>query len=98
MDSKWEVEMAAWMDVSGIKWERSRKHHMFWWTDSDGNKRRYYPDFYLPAYNVYLDPKNKYLSKIDEYKLNQVIRENKIHLIWGLLENVKKEIDILRGV
>jgi hypothetical protein len=98
MDSNWEVELAKWMDNQNITWERSRKLHRFIWTDKDGNKRRYYPDFYLPKYNVYLDPKNKYLIGVDDYKMNQVIKENKITLFWGLLENVKKEIDNLRKV
>lgn len=98
MDSKWEIELAKWMDANSIVWERDKKKHKFIWTDKDGNKRRYYPDFYLPSYNVYLDPKNKYLIEVDDYKINQVIRENKICLVWGLLENVKKEVDILRGV
>jgi hypothetical protein len=98
MDSTWEVDLAKWMDSNSIMWERDRKKHQFMWTDSDGNKRRYYPDFYLPLYGVYLDPKNKYLKKVDGYKINQVIRENKITLFWGLLNDVKKELDILRGV
>ncbi len=98
MDSSWEVELARWMDVEGIKWDRSKKHHMFWWTDSNGNKRRYYPDFYLPDYNVYLDPKNKYRMGLDKSKMAAVIKENGIKLFWGLLENVKKEVDILRKV
>ena len=68
------------------------------WTDKDGNKRRYYPDFYLPDYNVYLDPKNRYLIKVDEYKINRVIKENGIKLCWGLLEDVKKEVDTLQKV
>ena len=96
MDSKWEMEMAKWMDEWGIKWDRSRKRHMFWWTDDNGSKRRYYPDFYLPELNVYLDPKNKYKMKNDKIKMERVIKENGIVLFWGLLENIKKEIDILR--
>lgn len=98
MDSKWEVELASWMDTKNILWERDRKKHQFQWTDKDGNKRRYYPDFYLPVYDVYLDPKNKYLIKVDNYKITHVIKENKIKLFWGLLDDVKKEIDILLNV
>jgi len=82
MDSTWELEIAKWMDGEGIEWERSRKI-MFWWTDINGNKRRYYPDFYLPKYNIYLDPKNKYLLSKSLYKLEQVKKENNITLIYG---------------
>jgi YHS domain-containing protein len=98
MDSIWEVEIAKWMDEKGIKWDRSRKRHMFWWTDDDGNKRRYYPDFYLPELNVYLDPKNKYKMENDRIKMDRVIKENGIILYWGILENIKKEIDTFRKV
>lgn len=95
MDSQWEVQLAKWMDDNGVRWERSRKLHMFWWTDKFGQKRRYYPDFYLPDYDVYLDPKNKYRMKMDREKLEAVVKENGIKLVCGLLEDVKKEIDIL---
>jgi hypothetical protein len=98
MDSSWEVDIAKWMDNENIKWERSRKKYMLWWTDDNGNKRRYYPDFYLPEYDVYLDPKNKYKIENDRIKMERVIKENRITLYWGLLENVKKEIDILRNI
>ena len=47
---------------------------------------------------MYLDPKNKYLITVDKYKMEQVVKENRISLIWGLLENVKKDVDILRKV
>lgn len=82
MDSSWELDIAKWLDEHNIDWQRTRKI-MFWWTDINGNKRRYYPDFYLPKYDLYLDPKNKYLLKKDDYKLNQVIKENHINLIYG---------------
>ena len=97
MDSNWEVEIAKLLDFKNIKWERDRKKHMFWWTDKDGNKRRYYPDFYLPEYDVYLDPKNKYKMLLDKEKMESVLKENKIKLSWGLLENVKKDIDNLKS-
>ena len=95
MDSSWEVALAKWMDEKGIIWDRSRKRYMFWWTDQTGKKRRYYPDFYLPKYNVYADPKNKYKLSNDQYKLNCVIKENNITLFYGELNDIKKNIDIL---
>jgi hypothetical protein len=98
MDSSWEVNLAKWMDKNNILWDRNKKKYMLWWTDSDGNKRRYYPDFYLPKYNVYLDPKNKYRMGLDEYKMKAVIKENGITLFWGLLDDVKKELDTLIGM
>lgn len=92
-DSSWEVVLAKWMDDKNIKWERSRKNHMFWWTDVDGNKRRYYPDFYLPKYNLYLDSKNKYKLSKDQFKLDKVLEENKIVLLYGDVEKIIQQIN-----
>ena len=49
-----------------VEWERPIPLN---WMDSEGVKHRYYPDFYLPEYNIYLDPKNSYLMKKDEEKI-----------------------------
>lgn len=95
MDSSWEVKVAKCLDKKCIKWDRSRKH-VFWWTDENGEKRRYYPDFYLPKYGVYLDPKNKYKMVVDEYKMNSVIQENDIKIIWGLVDDVIERIKDLK--
>ena len=94
MDSTWEVEIAKWMDDNNIKWKRDRNMR-FSWTDLTGKKRRYYPDFYLTDFNIYLDPKNKHLLKKDNFKLNQVIKENKISLIYGLKSDI---IDQLKNL
>ena len=87
MDSSWELKIATWLDNNNIIWKRDRKI-IFYWTDSENKKRRYYPDFYLPQYDIYLDPKNKFKLEKDRIKLNQVIKENDICLIYGLLSDV----------
>lgn len=94
MDSKWEVEIAEFLDSSGIEWVRNRKI-LFYWTDANGFRRRYYPDFYIPKYNVYLDPKNKFLLIKDEFKLKQVIKENNINLIYGLKDTIIDNLKVL---
>lgn len=94
MDSSWEVELAKWLDHNNIKWIRSRKL-LLWWTDKQGNKRRYYPDFYLPKYDIYLDPKNTYLQQKDQLKLKQVVKENNITLIYGSNEKIYNQLQNL---
>ncbi len=94
-DSSWEVEIAKWMDENKIEWRRSRKL-MFWWTDDDGKKRRYYPDFYLPALNIYLDPKNKYLIEKDRKKIERVQSENNIKIVWGLKDTILTHLKNLK--
>lgn len=91
MDSSWEVNIAKWLDTNNIKWIRDRKIN-FIWTDVNGIKRRYYPDFYLPEHNLYLDPKNKYKIEKDRDKMTRVIFENKIKLIYGLEEDIIFEL------
>lgn len=88
------------LDENQIKWERPS---YFIWKDDTGNEHRYYPDFYLPEYNVYLDPKNDYLIEnksarfgiTDVEKIKKVSEQNNIKILildknnlnW---ENIKK--------
>lgn len=91
MDSSWEVELAQWMDENKITWIRSRKICLFW-KDERGDLRRYYPDFYLPDYNIYLDPKNKYLQEKDKFKLESVQKEQNVKILSGYLDDIKKDL------
>ena len=75
-DSKWEVKVAQSLDEHGIKWSRPRNG--FVWTDSG---RKYYPDFYLPEFDVYLDPKNSYLQVKDAEKLTEAQKRNNIKVL-----------------
>lgn len=90
-DSKWEVAVAKSLDEHNVRWERPKVG--FVWSDA-GN--RYYPDFYLPDYNVYLDPKNDFLIKKDKIKIDQaqirnnikVIVLNKTQLQWECIQTL----------
>lgn len=75
-DSNWEVAVAKSLDESNVRWERPRDG--FVWTDA-GNK--YYPDFFLPEHNVYLDPKNSYLRIKDAEKVEQSEIRNGIRVL-----------------
>lgn len=78
LDSSWEVVVADFLDNQGIKWDRPKIPIQYY---LNNKLKRYYPDFYLPDYNVYLDPKNPYRLKQDQQKLEQVVL--KINLIVG---------------
>ena len=56
-DSSYEVIVAKELDKNNILWEKSKSFTYI----VDGISRHYTPDFYLPEYNVYLDPKNDFL-------------------------------------
>lgn len=85
LDSSYEVMLVENLDENGIKWERCGKfsYHI-------DNKLHYYtPDFYLPDYDVYLDPKNDFLidninpnlGYKDTDKIRQVEIENNIKVL-----------------
>lgn len=90
-DSKWEVVVAKSLDENNIEWIRPKIG--FVWTD-DGKK--YYPDFYLPEYDVYLDPKNPYLMIKDKPKIDESQKRNGISVLllseeqlnWNTIKNL----------
>lgn len=94
MDSQWEVDIAQWMDERGVEWKRDKKM-VFRWLDEVGKSRRYHPDFYLPAYDIYLDPKNKYLIEKDRFKIETVMKTHGIKIVWGLKEDVISHLELL---
>ena len=77
-ESSYEVELSEILNDLNIYWIRPS---FFWYKDVKGNSRRYYPDFYLPDYNLYLDPKNEYLIKTDINKIINASNQNNIYVI-----------------
>jgi hypothetical protein len=95
MDSSWEVKLAEFLDANKIVWIRSKKLCLLY-IDENGLKRRYYPDFYLPEYDVYLDPKNKYLQQKDAPKLERVRSQHSVTLWSGYLDKIKENLQQLK--
>ncbi len=91
MDSSWEVMVAEWLDEQKINWIRDRTLK-FKWNDENNIIHHYYPDFFLPDLDLYIDPKNKYLMEKDLYKINKVKDTYKIDLICGEIESIKQYI------
>lgn len=89
LDSSWELRVAQALDEMGIAWVRPS---FIRWTDSTGKKRRYFPDFYLPDLDVYLDPKNPTGVKAQAEKLEAI--SSQVTLLYGdpdiILERVKE--------
>lgn len=83
LQSNYEVIVAKELDKNNIKWDRPKSLS---WIDNDNNSHRYYPDFYLIDYDVYLDPKNEFLQKKDYEKINKVSSQNNV-IILMLSEN-----------
>lgn len=87
LDSSWEIKVAEYLDSRNINWIRPNPIPY----DLNGRSRKYYPDFYLPEYDLYLDPKNPYRMSKDKEKLEQVAK--KINLIYGDLSLVLARLE-----
>lgn len=79
LESSWEKQCAEIFDRHNIQWERPKTR--FLWVDESGKSHHYYPDFYIPHLDLYLDPKNPWQQKKDRYKLEQVRKNHAIHLL-----------------
>lgn len=75
LQSSYELKVAENLDENNIKWERPK---FLFWEDEKKIKHRYYPDFYLIDFNIYLDPKNDYLIKKDKEKIQRVEQQNNV--------------------
>ena len=85
LDSSYELRVAEDLDRNSILWERPSGFSY----EFNGVEHRYTPDFYLPDYNVYLDPKNDYLihnqnprfGYSDTEKIDKVAEQNNIKIL-----------------
>lgn len=73
LESSWEYKVAKSLDDNNISW--IRPNYLKY------NDRRYYPDFYLKDYRVYLDPKNPFLQEQDKEKISLVEQQNNVNII-----------------
>ena len=70
LQSSYELLCAKILDNLNIKWFRPSYLKY--------DDKKYFPDFYLPNFDIYLDPKNNYKALQDEEKINKVIKENNV--------------------
>ncbi len=84
MDSSWEIKFAKLLDKYNIKWERK---NIYLYYNFNETKLKYYPDFYLPIENLYIELKGYWTDKVRN-KMKLVLEQNKIKLI--ILEHENK--------
>jgi hypothetical protein len=77
LESSWEFEVAKELDDKQINWCRPK--FLSW--EEDGTVRKYYPDFYLTDFDIYLDPKNSYLQITDKNKIEKVMEQNHVKIV-----------------
>jgi len=71
MRSSWEVKYAQYLDGKSIKWDF--EPHKFKYYDEYGYAHYYFPDFYLPEENAYIEIKG-YYSDFSKYKVEECTR------------------------
>jgi hypothetical protein len=87
MDSSWELEFAKRLDLLNIKWDRSKK--LFIKYNIDNQDRKYYPDFYLSDYDLFIEIKGFYTTKFRQ-KIAAVLSQNNITLkIIDKIDNIR---------
>lgn len=84
LQSSYELKCSVILDKLGIKWIRP-KHLKY------GNGKKYFADFYLTDFDIYLDPKNAYKAQLDEEKINSVIAENNVKVFILTEEKINVE-------
>jgi hypothetical protein len=87
LESSYESKFANILNMLSLKWIRPKP---LFWVDENQNKHKYFPDFYLPEHNIYFDPKNDYLIKVDNDKISRVSMQNNIKLFVVSFENINK--------
>jgi hypothetical protein len=83
-DSSWEDALAIRLDELDIVWDRPKPIEY----EIDDKIRNYFPDFYLPDHDLYLDPKNPYCQQQQSAKIKVVSTMINL-IILGDLESCK---------
>lgn len=90
LDSSWEEALAIRLDEVGIIWIRPEEPIPY--NTSDGKTHNYFPDFYLPDYNLYLDPKNPAAIQSQKDKLDVLLKTMDNLIIIESLDGCKNFI------
>lgn len=86
LDSSWELALAQRLDEIGVKWIRPAPIK---WMDHEGTTHNYFPDFFLPDYDLYLDPKNPYAVEVQKDKIEIITKLLTNLVILYTLEEIK---------
>ena len=87
LDSTWELSLVQRLDDLSIEWERDTKKHVFEYVDAEGKYRKYYPDFFIPSLDLYIEVKG-YWTPETRHKMSSV-KERHRHLNLLVLESLE---------
>lgn len=90
-DSSWEIEFVKYLDSKNIKWKRPKNAFNYYWNNSN---HKYYPDIYLPEYNLYIEikgiPSERDYAKWSQFPENLDIYDSEDLYNLGLSINIDK--------
>lgn len=72
----WERDLAIKFNELGVNWIKLKLNSDVWEYIIDGKVKNYTPDFYLPDYDLYLDPKGYWWGN-DFKKIEEVKKQHK---------------------
>lgn len=81
----WQLKYAEYLNQNKINWIRSRKINLKYRLHQDDYLHTYYPDFYLPDKDQYVEIKGYYPTQ-NEAKMNKVFQYNKSKTITILFK------------
>ena len=83
LQSSYELKCSEILNDLNIKWLRPKALKY--------NGRNYFADFYLPDFDIYLDPKNNYKAKLDAEKIQLVQDQNNVRVYILLKDQLTPE-------
>lgn len=83
LDSSWELALAKRLDELNIEWVRPEPLK---WVDKTGVEHNYFPDFYLPKYKRFIDPKNPHACRVQKEKLSVILNQYDITILKTINE------------
>lgn len=83
LQSSYELKCSELLNELSIQWIRPKALKY--------DSKNYFADFYLPKYDLYLDPKNDYKAKLDADKIKKVIEQNNVRVVVLLQTQLTKQ-------
>jgi hypothetical protein len=74
LQGTWELELAKWLDSKSIDYVAHP--YRLSYVDVSGKRRSYFPDFYVPGWESYVDVKCDYTLALSGDKLKTVCEQN----------------------
>jgi hypothetical protein len=93
LDSSWEEALAIRLDEININWIRPKEPFIY--IDKNNKNRNYFPDFYLPDFDIFLDPKNPFCYKVQIDKIVCLEKQMSNLLILKDIESIRNYTPVI---